>query len=61
MLLQSVLQGSPSWPNVHLWAFCAGNRADYSLSLIHWHLVLGVIQELAKARQRVKVQGTRVG
>ena len=54
MLLQPVLQGSPSLPNVHLWAFRAGNRVDYSLSLIHWHSVLWVNQELAKGHQRAK-------
>ena len=52
MLLQPVLQGSPSLPNVHLWAFCAGNGVDHSLSLIHWHSVLRVNQELAKGHQR---------
>ena len=45
MLLQPVLQGSPSLPNVHLWAFCAVNRADHSLSLIYWHSVLRVEEE----------------
>ena len=54
MLLQPVLQGSPSLPNVHFWAFRARNGVDYSLSLIHWHSVLGVNQELAKGHQRAK-------
>ena len=54
MLLQPVLQGPPSLPNVHFWAFRAGNEVDYSLLLIHWHSVLGVNQELAKGHQRAK-------
>ena len=52
MLLHLVLQGSPSLPNVHLWAFRAGNGVDYSLLLIHWYSVLRVNQELAKDTER---------
>ena len=33
MLLQPVFQRSTRLPNVHLRAFCAGNRVDYSLML----------------------------
>ena len=54
MLLQPVFQGSTSLPNVHLWAYYAGNRVDHSHSFVHWHLVLGVNQQLAKGYQRTK-------
>ena len=54
MLLQPVLQVSSNLPNVHLWAFCAGNGVDHSLSLTHWHSVLRVNQDLAKGQQRAK-------
>ena len=54
MLLQPVFQRSTRLPNVHLRAFCAGDRVDYSLSFVHWHSVLGVNQQLAKGYQRTK-------
>ena len=54
MFLQPVFLGSTSLPNVHLRAYCAGDRVDYSLSFVHWHLVLGVNQQLAKGHQRAK-------
>ena len=52
MLLQPVFQGSTRLPNVHRWAWCAGNRVDHSFSFIHWHSVLGVSQQLGKGHQR---------